>query len=75
MGGPFKTVFGCGDRIVSKEDRPPLQARGEPKPIRLTYALAEGPAIRMDGIWPTTSDAIAWACDKGAVVAAAKVLS
>ena len=46
-----------------------------PKPIRLTYALAEGPAVRMDGIWPTTSDAIAWACDKGAVVAAARVLS
>ena len=74
MGGPFKALLGCGDRIVTKEDRPPLQARGEPRHIRLTYALAEGPAIRIDGIWHSTSEAITWACDQGAIVAAAKVL-
>jgi len=44
------------------------------KHIRLTYALAEGPTVRLDGIWPSTSAAIAWACDQGAIVAAAKVL-
>lgn len=45
-----------------------------PKHIRLTYALAEGPTVRVDGIWRSTSDAIAWACNQGAIVAAAKVL-
>lgn len=45
-----------------------------PKHIRLTYALAEGPAIRVDGIWRSTSDAIAWACGQGAIVAAARAL-
>lgn len=45
------------------------------KHIRLTYALAEGPAVRVDGIWKSTSDAIAWACDLGAVVAIAKVVA
>lgn len=44
------------------------------KHIRLTYALSEGPTVRMDGIWSSTSEAIAWACDRGAIVAAAKVL-
>ncbi len=45
-----------------------------PKHIRLTYALAEGPAIRLDGIWTSTSEAIAWACGQGAIVAAARAL-
>lgn len=45
------------------------------KHIRLTYALAEGPAIRLGGIWSSTSEAISWACDRGAVVAIAKVVA
>lgn len=45
------------------------------KHIRLTYALPDGPAIRLDGIWTSTSEAIAWACDRGAVVAMAKVMT
>lgn len=42
--------------------------------IRLTYALAEGPAIRLDGIWPSTWDALDYAHKLGARVAAAKVM-
>lgn len=42
--------------------------------IRLFYALSEGPAIQMVGIWPTPWDALDYANEKGAVVAGAKIL-
>lgn len=42
--------------------------------IRLTYALSEGPAIRLDGIWPSTGAAIDYAIGLGACVASAKVM-
>ena len=74
MGGPFKALDGVEAPTVAKCDRPPLQARGAPRHIRLTYALADAPPVRLDGIWPSTSAAIAWACEQGAIVAAAKVL-
>lgn len=45
------------------------------KTISLTYALTDGPAIRLTTkMWASTSEAIAWACDRGAVVAMAKVV-
>lgn len=42
--------------------------------IRLTYALAEGPAVQLDGIWPSTWAALDYAQSLGARVAAAKVM-
>lgn len=39
--------------------------------IQLTYVEAAGPSHVVEGIWPTTTDALNWARDRGAVCAIA----
>lgn len=41
--------------------------------ILLTYALSDGPRVRIRGRWASTSNAIKWAIGLGAVVAVARV--